>query len=107
MYGLYWYAVILLVVFIVSFDFHFFNEAKEVYFLDVTFSSILMLSNFALLFMAHWSYPFSLIAVLCALLALLFYFQKSKRKYYINHSLWHLSSAGVCMFCLMALISVT
>ena len=68
---LYWYAVILLVVFIVSYDFHFFSEAKEVYYLDVIFSSILMLSNFILLFMGHLLLPYSVLAVLCALIALL------------------------------------
>ncbi|MEI7765649.1 MAG: hypothetical protein WCI93_03650 [bacterium] len=101
---LYWYAVILLVVFIVSYDFHFFSEAKEVYYLDVIFSSILMLSNFILLFMGHLLLPYSLLAVLCALIALFFYFRRPKHDYYFNHSLWHVFSAGVCMFCQMTFL---
>jgi len=32
-YGVYWYVIVLLALFIVSFDFHFFKEAKEVYYI--------------------------------------------------------------------------
>ena len=103
--NLYWYAIILFVVFVVSYDFHFFSEAKEVYYLDVIFSSILMLSNCILLIMGHGLMPFSLLAVITALIALFFYFRRSRHDYYINHSLWHVFSAGVCLFCLLAFIS--
>jgi hypothetical protein len=103
---LYWYAVILLVVFIVSYDFHFFSEAREVYYLDVIFSSILMLSNFILLFMGHLLLPYSVFAILSALIALFFYYRRSKHDYYFNHSLWHVFSAGVCIFCLITFLSL-
>lgn len=104
-YSIYWYAIILLVVFIVSFDFHFFNEAKEVYYLDVTFSSILMVSNFILLFKGNWLLPYSFISIIFALIALFFYFRRSKHDYFFNHSLWHVFSAGVCFTCLITFIS--
>ena len=104
-YGLYWYVIILLVVFIVSYDFHFFREAKELYYLDVIFSSILMISNFILLFMGHLVLPFSFIAIVFALIAIFFYFRRSKHDYYINHSLWHVFSSGVCLFCLLTFLS--
>jgi uncharacterized membrane protein len=102
--GVYWYAVICLALFMVSFDFHFFREAKEVYYLDVIFSSLLILSNFFLLFEGHWKLPFSAISIIFALIALFFYFLKSKRNYYMNHSLWHIFSAGICIFCLVTFI---
>ncbi len=105
-FNIYWYAIILFVVFIVSYDFHFFNEAKEVYYLDVTFSSILMLSNVILLLGGHFFPPYGILAILCVFLALLFYFRRSKHDYYFNHSLWHVFSAGVCLFCLMTFLSV-
>ena len=103
-YNIYWYAIVLLALFIVSFDFHFFKEAKEVYYLDVIFSSLLMFSNFVLLFSSHWELPFSAIAITFALVALFFYFQRSEQNYYFSHSLWHIFSAGVCIFCLLTLI---
>ncbi len=104
-YGVYWYAIFMFFMFIVSFDFHFFHEAKQVYYLDVISSSIIMLSNFVLLFMGHWLLPYSIIAVLFALVALFFYFRRSKHDYYLNHSLWHIFSAGVCIFCLITFLS--
>ena len=104
-YGVYWYAVVLLALFIVSFDFHFFKEAREVYYLDIIFSSLLMLSNFVLLFVGHWALPFSAVAVLFALIALFFYFRRSEQNYYKNHSLWHIFSAGVCVFCLITFLA--
>jgi hypothetical protein len=104
-YHLYWYSVVLLVVFIVSYDFHLFHEAKNVYYLDVVFSSILMLSNFGLLLTGHLKTPYSILALFSALIALLFYFRRSKHDYYINHSLWHIFSAVVCIFCLITYLS--
>ena len=103
--GVYWYSVIILAVFIVSFDFHFFNEAKEVYFVDIIFSSSLIFSNFVLLFLGHWALPYSLAAVAFALIALFFYYRRSKRDYYFNHSLWHIFSAGICLSCLITFIT--
>ena len=104
-YNVYWYSIILFTIIVVSFDFHFFNEAKEVYYLDVIFSSAVMLSNFILLFLGHWLLPYSLLAILSALIALFFYFYRSKHDYYFNHSLWHIFSALVCIFCLMTFLS--
>ena len=104
-YGLYLYAIILSVLFFVSFDFHYFKEAKDIYYLDVLFSYTIMASNFVLLFMSHWHLPYSLIAVLFALIALFFYFRRSKHDYYFNHSLWHVFSSGVCLFCLLTFLS--
>lgn len=104
-YGLYLYAVILTVVFVVSFDFHHFKEAKDVYYLDVIFSSILMVSNTILLLLGNFKIPYSIIAVIFALVALFFYYRKAKHDYYFNHSLWHVFSALVCLFCLLTFLS--
>jgi len=106
-YNLYWYAIVLFTVFIVSCVFHFSNEAKQFYYLDIIFSSLLMFSNFILLFMGHWKLPFSAAAIFFALFALFFYFRSSKNNYYLNHSLWHIFSSGVCLFSLVTFISVS
>jgi len=104
-YGIYWYSIIIIIVFIISFDFHKFYEAKEVYYLDTMFSSFLMISNLYLLFKGHLALPYSILAILCAFCALLFYLRKSKSNYYFNHSLWHIFSAGVCIFCLITFLT--
>lgn len=103
-YNLYWYSMILFVVFIVSYDFHLFNETKNIYYLDVIFSSTLMISNLVLLFMGYSSFPYNFLAVGSALIALVFYFRRSKHDYYLNHSFWHVFSAMVCVFCLASFI---
>ncbi len=99
---LYWYALILGTVFIISLVFHFIKENRILYYLDASLSAVLMVANFALLFMGQWSLPFSLLAVIMALLALFFYFRKGDN-YDFNHSLWHIFSAGVCLFCLLTI----
>lgn len=100
-YELYWYSIITGIVFVASSIFHFYNENKILFYFDVTFSSILMLSNFILLFAGHWKMPYSLLAVICALLAFVFYFRQSKNSYNLYHSMWHLFSVGVSIFCLL------
>jgi hypothetical protein len=104
-YGAYWYAILLLAVLIVSFDFHFFYEANEVYYLDVIFSALLMVSNLTLLFWGHWALPYSITAVVFACIALFFYFKSSVENYYLNHSIWHVFSSGVSLLCLMTFLT--
>ncbi len=103
-YDVRWYAVVVLAVFIISFDFHFFYEAKEVYYLDVIFSIFLMVSNLFLIFEGHWKFPYSIIALICAMVALFFYLKSSEENYYLNHSLWHFFSAGVSLLCLVTFL---
>lgn len=104
-YNLYLYSMIIGIVFVVSSVFHFCNENKIIYYFDVIFCSILMLSNFILLFAGHFILPYSIFAVICAIIALIFYFKQSKDSYNIYHSMWHFFSVGVCIFCLITFIS--
>jgi len=103
-YNLYWYSVIIGIVFIVSSLFHFYNENKILFYFDVFFSTILMVSNFILLFNGNWVLPYSILAIVCALIALTFYFKESKNSYNIYHSMWHIFSVGVSVSCLITYI---
>jgi hypothetical protein len=104
-YNLYWYSVIIVIVFITSLIFHFYDEHKIIFYFDVVFSSIVMLSNFILLFLGHWILPYSIFAIICALIALIFYFKQNSKSYNIDHSMWHIFSALVCIFCLLTFIN--
>ena len=104
--GLYWYTIILGAVFVVSFDFHFLKESKKIHYIDVIFSITLMTANLVLLFVGNFALPFSALAIVFASTALFLFFRKSKHNYYINHSLWHIFSAGVYLFCLLTFLSV-
>jgi len=104
-YNIYWYAIIVFTVMIISFDYHLFNETRDVYYLDRFFSLILMIANFILLFKGHWVLPYSFFAITFAISAIYFYVQKSLYTYYFNHSFWHIFAAGTCVFCLITLLS--
>ncbi len=98
--NIYWYSVIIFVLFIVSFDFHFFNEAREVFYLDLIFSILLVISNFILLYLSGWQQPLTTISLSMGAVALFFYFRRSENNYSFTHSLWHILSAVVCVLCL-------
>lgn len=105
-YNLYWYSVVIGLVFIISSYFHFHNE-KRIEYIDVTSSTVLMLSNFILLFKGRWVIPYSILAILCALIALSFYFYQHKgtRGYNFYHGWWHIFSAGVSFCCVATFLS--
>lgn len=97
-YHLQWYTIAIGTAFIVSILFHLSSEEKLLFYIDVFFSCILMFFNFVLLFLGHWRLPYSLGAILCAGMALIFYARQNKFDNGFNHSLWHVFSVGVCLF---------
>lgn len=103
-YKVWWYAVIIGTVFIISSIFHFYKEKKFIL-IDVSSSTLLMASNFILLFSGHWTMPYSLLAVICAVIAILFYFKQNDFNYNIYHGFWHIFSAGVSFFCVATFLS--
>jgi CHASE2 domain-containing sensor protein len=105
-YQVFWYSVIIGLVFIISSFFHFHNE-KRIEYVDITSSTSLMLSNFILLFQGRWIFPYSILAIICAVIALCFYFYQHKgvRGYNFYHGWWHIFSAGVSFFCLATFLS--
>lgn len=106
--NLYWYSVVIGLVFVVSSYFHLHDE-KKIEYIDITTSTILMISNFILLFQGKWIVPYSIIAVLCAIIALGFYFYQHKglRGYNFYHGMWHIFSAAVSFFCVLTFLSFT
>ncbi len=103
-YNVYWYSVIIGLTFIISSYFHFHHE-KRIAVIDVTSSTTLMLANFILLFNGHWVLPYSVIAIICAIIALGFYFRQDKGGYNVYHGMWHIFSAGVSFFCVATFLS--
>ena len=105
-YGILWYSVVIGVVFFISSYFHFHHE-KRIEYVDVTTSTLLMLSNLILLFKGHWVLPYSLTALVCAVVALGFYFYQNKgsKGYNFYHGIWHIFSAGVSFFCVATFLA--
>jgi len=102
-YHIIWYSIIIGLVFIISSYFHFKSE-KRLEKVDVTSSTTLMVANFVLLFLGHWNLPYSIIAIVCAVIALSFYARQFRYGYNFNHGMWHLFSAGVSSFCLVTFL---
>lgn len=103
-YEVWWYSIVIGIVFIISSIFHFYKEQKLV-FIDISSSTILMASNLILLFKGHLVLPYTAIALLCAVIALFFYFRQFEKGYNLNHGLWHVFSAGVSFFCVATFLS--
>jgi hypothetical protein len=103
-YELYWYSVVLGCMCVVSFLFHFYNEQKFEK-LDVVLSILLMMANIVLLTLSDFSLPYSIYAVVTAILALSIYFyqKRTSKKYPLYHSAWHILSALTCLFCVLAI----
>jgi len=106
-YGLYIYALIIGLVLIVSFFFHFKNEPAQLYLLDVLLSIALMISNLVLLFKGYFATPYSIIALTSVFIALIFFFRERRHSYNWNHSLWHIFSAIGSTFCLLTFLFST
>lgn len=103
-YEVWWYSIVIGIVFIISSYFHF-NDEKRLEYVDVASSTTLMASNFILLFKGHWTLPYSLIAIGCAVIAIFFYSRQFKHGYDLNHGLWHIFSAGVSFFCVATFLA--
>lgn len=103
-YGLYWYSTIVLLVFIFSTFYHLRNE--KIYAIhDFICSSLLILSNFYLIFSGNVNSVSSLAALTIAALAIYFHQKALKRSYDFNHGVWHILSALICVFSLISFVN--
>jgi hypothetical protein len=100
---IYWYAFLMGMVLIVSTCFHLSRE-RYFAFKDVTFAYLLMASNFYLLFMGRWNFPYAFLAIICAVVSVVFYIRQHKYGYTINHSMWHIFSAATSLCSLMTFL---
>src|SRR3989344_3859066 len=103
-YGFYLYVAVIGIVFCLSLAFHLREENKMLFYADMVLSGLLMFANFLLLFTSGWALPWSALAIACAAAAIFFFTGKSKLNENWSHSLWHIFSAGVSLFCLLSVI---
>ncbi len=103
-YHIYWYALVVGTVLIVSAIFHLRNE-KSFGYADTIGAYILMAANLYLLFKGYWIFPYGIGAFISAMIALLFFFRQNKYDYNFNHGLWHIFSAVTSLLSLLSFIS--
>jgi len=100
---IYLMAILLLTVTIFSIIFHIFDE-KKLKIIDPIFAYILIASNLYLCFLFRFNLIYFLPAPLFVLLALIC-LVKEKKNYELYHSLWHIFSGIITIFCILGYIS--
>lgn len=103
-YGLYWYLFIIGLAFVFSTTYHLRNETMYA-FHDFIFSSILIISNFYLLFKGNINSNYSLVALGISVFAIYFQQRALKYSYDFNHGVWHILSALICIFSLISFVN--
>lgn len=100
---IYLMAILLLTVTIFSIIFHIFDE-KKLKIIDPIFAYILIASNLYLCFLFRFNLIYFLPALLFVLLALIC-LVREKKNYELYHSLWHIFSGIITIFCILGYIS--
>jgi hypothetical protein len=95
------YIPVIAIVIIISSIYHYSNE-KMLVNTDMFFALLLIFANFTLIFSGTILSPFSISAFTCALLAGYFYYRQQKHGYDLNHGLFHIFSALISIFSILA-----
>lgn len=104
-FGIVYYSYILGAMILISSLFHYSDNFKLRY-PDIFISSILIISNFYLIIMGNWKLPFSLFAILIAVLAVLVYCLQFRSRRILLHNIWHILSAAICYFSILTFTAV-
>jgi hypothetical protein len=97
-------AIIICLTMIVSLVYHIYREKEWVRFDRVT-ASTLIIANLVLCYLFRFTFPYFYLALLFVCISFYFYFNTNKKNYQVYHSLWHLSSVLITLFCLMGYIN--
>jgi hypothetical protein len=103
-YGIYVMAIIIFLAMIVSLVYHIYREREWVR-LDRVTVSILIIANIYLCYLFKFSFPYFYLALLFVFISFYFYSNTNKKKSQLYHSLWHLSSVIITLFCLIGYIN--
>ena len=104
-YGLYFYGLILFAVIVNSFLFHYYNEKRFIY-SDMFFAYSLMICNLFYAWKGGFNYPYFLLAILFAIIALYLESRKikTKKEYNFNHGDWHIISSIITTLCIFSFV---
>ncbi len=96
-----YYIPVIAIVFIISSIYHYSDEKRLVK-IDLAFAYFLIFCNCVLLYIGGILSPFAFSAVVFAMLAGYFYFRQAKHGYDFNHGLFHIFSAMISIFSILA-----
>lgn len=103
-YGILWYSIILGCMIILSSIYHYSNNFRFRY-PDIFVSSLLIISNIYLMTLGNWDIPFSVLALITAVIALLVYYLQFKNHRVFYHNIWHILSAAICYFSILTFVN--
>lgn len=98
---LYWYGIIIILSIISALLYHIYEE-KKYFVLDVALSAVLITTNLYFLYLSSFKYPFFHLALIALIASFYFWFRAQKKNYDFNHSMWHVASVMITLFCLLA-----
>lgn len=104
-FGILWYSIVIGVMITISTLFHLSNTFQLRY-PDILISTVLIISNFSLLIMGNWKLPYSIFALITALVAITTYYLQFKNHRVFYHNVWHILSALICYFSILTFLAV-
>ncbi len=102
-YKIYILTALIFTVSLFSVLYHFYNEKKWKLF-DAIFSLLIIAYNLYLCYLSNFKFPYFHIALVFAIFSFIFYSKAHKNNYQLNHSLWHLCSSLITIFCILAYV---
>lgn len=100
--NLYLSALIILGSILASIGYHLSKERK-IPRIDRLFAWLLILQNLAIIYVSHFSYPYSYLAFATVPIALFFYYSSFKETYDFRHGWWHVFSVLITVFSVLSL----
>jgi hypothetical protein len=99
--GLYFYSAIIAISFLTAMLYHL-NHEKKYLTIDIIASLALISTNSYYVYLSNFNYPFFHLAVLSLFISIFFWTRARKKNYDFNHSMWHISSILITLFCILA-----
>ena len=96
----YFLSLALFAAIISSFLYHL-SQEKHYRILDESFAILVILLNIYLCYLFNFGFPYFYLAMLFVGIAFFFYFKEKRTNYNIYHTLWHMSSVIITIFCLV------
>lgn len=102
---LYFYSLVISISILTAILYHL-NYEKKYLTINIIASSLLILTNFYYIYLSNFKYPFFPMATLSLIISFYFWISAQKKNYDFNHSMWHIASVMITLFCLLSYNSI-
>jgi len=77
------------------------NHERKYLTVDVVASTILILTNLYFAYLSNFKFPYFHLAIVSLIISFYFWLRAQKTSYNFNHSMWHVASVMITIFCLL------